>query len=488
MPIYDYDVIVAGGGIAGLVTATAIAHFARQRYHVAVMDRNAEPEAGKKTSQGWVCGDAVGKDAIDRLQSALGTTYGKPELEYLAQGVRLYSPDRSTRIPFEGPVYALNRKLLPQRLVRDARREGVEFHFSTSCDHLVVEGGAVRGVECHGPAELGTRKRLSARIVVDATGQGSNLRLELPPGTKSERRVEPDDLVLTGRRILQFEPGIEDPTWFDAAYAIIHLTQRAAPGGYAWVFPKAATKANIGVGVQKRRLDSRNQQARRRDGLHDLIEQYVRENKALLNPVESKDEADRGNTGGTWQVSVRRPNDCLVTSGYAMVGDTAWMARPIDAVGISPAIRAGIILGETVAGALEENNPSEAGLWPYNVRYMREYGHRMLAFELLRRYLQTLQDDEINYGLRHLVSEEDVAALTRRENPAFGRARSRVGPGLWLRALRHARLARNLMFVAERGQALSAIGRAFPDRPSGFSEWKSRLDHELTNSFGRFAK
>lgn len=487
MPTYDYDVIVAGGGIAGLVTATAVAHTAKQRYRVAVLDRNPEPDAGKKTSQGWVCGDAVGKDAIDRLQSALGTTYGKPELEYLAQGVRLYSPDRSTRIPFEGPVYALNRRLLPQRLVRDARREGVEFLFSTSCDHLVLEGGGVRSVICHGPSDPTGGRRLSARVVVDATGQGSSLRLDLPSGARCERRIEPDDLVLTGRRILQFKPGVEDPTWFDATHAIIHLTQHAAPGGYAWVFPKAATKANIGVGVQKRRLDSRNQRTGRRDGLDDLVEQYVRENQALRQPVESTDEADRGNTRGTWQVSVRRPNDCLVANGYAMVGDAAWMARPIDAVGISPAIRAGLILGETISGALEANDPSEAGLWPYTVRYMQEYGHRMLAFELLRRYLQTLPDAEINYGLKHFVSEDDVAALTRRENPSFGRARSRGGPGLWLRALRHARLARNLMLVAEEGLKLARLGSEFPERPSGFDVWRNRLHAELERTFGRFA-
>ncbi len=235
-------------------------------------------------------------------------------------------------------------------------------------------------------------------------------------------------------------------------------------------------------------MDLRNQRMGRRDGLDDLIERYVRENPALRSPVESKDDADRGNTRGTWQVSVRRPNDCLVANGYAMVGDAAWMARPIDAVGISPAIRAGLILGETIVDALEANDTGEVGLWPYNVRYVREYGHRMLAFELLRRFLQTLTDEEIDYGLRHFISADDVAALTRRENPSFGRARSRVGPGLWLRALRHAKLARNLKFVADEGVKLTHLALEFPERPSGFGAWSSRLHLELARVFGRFAE
>ena len=289
MPTYDYDVIVAGGGIAGLVTATAVAHFTKQRYRIALLDRNPQTEAGKKTAHGWVCGDAVGKESIDLLQRVLGTTYGKPEIEYLAQGVRLYSPDRSTRIPFEGPVYALNRRLLPQRLVSDARSMGVELLFGVSCDHLHAEDGRVRGVTCHGLPGADSAKRLTTRVVVDAMGQASSLRLDLPPNAKVERRIDPDDLEVTGRRILQFEPGEADPGWFDPRYAIIHLSQRVAPGGYAWTFPKGAAKVNIGVGVRKRSLETRNERYGRRDSLDDLIEEYVRANRALRDPVESRD-------------------------------------------------------------------------------------------------------------------------------------------------------------------------------------------------------
>ena len=51
-------------------------------------------------------------------------------------------------------------------------------------------------------------------------------------------------------------------------------------------------------------------------------------------------------TWGTWQVSVRRQNDCLVANGYMMVGDSAWMPKPLDAGGIGPAIIAATIAGK----------------------------------------------------------------------------------------------------------------------------------------------
>ena len=65
---------------------------------------------------------------------------------------------------------------------------------------------------------------------------------------------------------------------------------------------------------------------------------------------------DINNNTGIFQVSVRRQNDCMVSGGYMMVGDSAWMPKPIDAGGIGPALIAGTILGNNVAQALEAND------------------------------------------------------------------------------------------------------------------------------------
>ena len=59
-----------------------------------------------------------------------------------------------------------------------------------------------------------------------------------------------------------------------------------------------------------------------------------------------------------------------------MVGDSAWMPKPIDAGGIGPALIAGTILGNNVAQALEANDVSEASLWQYNLDFIKEYGYK----------------------------------------------------------------------------------------------------------------
>ena len=57
----DYDIIVAGGGLAGMIVATSAAYYSKQSLKILIIDRNVFPQQGMKTISGWVCGDAVGQ-------------------------------------------------------------------------------------------------------------------------------------------------------------------------------------------------------------------------------------------------------------------------------------------------------------------------------------------------------------------------------------------------------------------------------------------
>ncbi|HLQ03687.1 MAG TPA: FAD-binding protein, partial [Nitrososphaerales archaeon] len=77
-PQSDYDVIIAGGGMAGLIAAASVAHYSNQRARVLVVDRNPASEPGKKTHNGWTCGDAVSRNSLNYLARNLGIQYGRP--------------------------------------------------------------------------------------------------------------------------------------------------------------------------------------------------------------------------------------------------------------------------------------------------------------------------------------------------------------------------------------------------------------------------
>ena len=484
MASYDYDVIVAGGGMSGLITAAAIGFYSKQNARILVVDRNPPAEPGKKTINGWTCGDAVSKRSLDYVADSIGIRYEKPELEHPVDGVLVYSPDHKTKVLFEGEGFILNRKLLPRRQVEDARKMGVEFAHSVTCDRLYSEDGYVRGVTGRDTANNKEFKK-TAKMVVDAAGNATKLRPNLPIESKIEKDIDRDDLESTGRYIFEFEKGEEDTTWFDPRYAIIHLDEYLAPGGYCWTFPKGENKVNIGLGVQKKALDARNAKNGKKDGLQDLIDQYVKANKSIKKPIENSNEMDSGNTKGSWQVSVRRHNDCLVANGYAIVGDAAWMARPIDAGGIGPSIYASVILGRVVAEALQANDVSEAGLWKYNVDYMHHHGFQMASFEVLRRYLQTLSNDKISYGMKYFLSEDDVAHIVNREHPKFSKLRM-LTPMMWYRIASEPDLAKGLKYTSDKSEELISHNFNYPESPSGWETWKKGLIAQLQDAYSRF--
>jgi digeranylgeranylglycerophospholipid reductase len=483
MSATDYDVIVAGGGMSGLITAASMAALSHGNLSILVVDRNSPEEPGKKTSSGWVCGDAVSKNSLDFLEKNTGMVYSYPELEHKVEGVLVYSPDHETKVLFEGKGYILNRKLLPRRQVEEAKKRGVDLAYNVSLESVIAEDGFVRGVV--GRRKEGEIFKKTARLVIDATGSSSLLRQRLPIASKIQREISREDMESTGRYIYTFDKGEEDPTYFDPKYAIIHLDQYLAPGGYAWTFPKGENKVNIGLGVQKRALELRNKKFGKSDTLQSLIDEYVRSNKAIREPKPSASESDVGNVKGSWQVPVRRPNDCLVANGFAIVGDAAWMPRPIDAGGIGPAIYGSVILARNAVRALEAADTSEAGLWNYGVEYMRNYGYPMASFEVLRAYLQTLSNDELNYGMKNFLSEEDVFMITQRKHPRFSNI-DLLNPVLLAKAIGRLELARSLKYTAQKSEALVAINLEYPESPQVFEAWHRKLLLELDEAYARF--
>jgi len=111
----NYDVIIAGGGMAGLITASSIGYNSKGKARVLVVDRNRESEPGRKTNNGWTCGDATSKRSLDYLAEHIGIRYGPPELEHPVNGVYVYSPDRRSKVLFEGEGYLFNGKVTPRR-------------------------------------------------------------------------------------------------------------------------------------------------------------------------------------------------------------------------------------------------------------------------------------------------------------------------------------------------------------------------------------
>ena len=479
----DYDVIVAGGGLAGTITAQAISHYSKQNLRILSVDRNPKHLPGRKASPGWTCGDACSKEAVDFMEERIKMKWTKPEIEHDVKGVMAFSPDKETAIPFDGDGYMLNRQKLPEIQNARTQKMGVDFDFEINLTGLLYDGTQVVGIEGMDKENKQPYKK-TAKLVIDAMGITSVLRNGLQNSTKVEKKIDRRDVETTGRHIMFFEPGQEDLKDFDPDYCIIHLDQDIAPGGYGWVFPKAENKVNIGLGVEKTILDERNRRLGKSDTVISLMQEYLERNTVIKNPKLSEEPEDIHNNTGVSSVSVRRQNDCLVSGGYMLVGDSAWMPKPIDAGGIGPALIAGTIIGNNVAQAIEANDVSEAGLWQYNLDFIKEYGYKTAGLELFRRLVQTMSNDQISYGMKHFLGNLDVEAISKGEHPDF----SGLGKlGMIIRGAMNKTVANGLKYTSGQNQWLVEHYNNYPTDPSGFDDWNKKLHRTLDESFTKIA-
>ena len=477
----DYDVIIAGGGLAGTITAQSIAYYSNQNLKILVIDRSPEYLPGRKSIAGWVCGDACSKEAVDFMSEKIKVNWTRPEIEHDVKGVMAFSPDMETSIPFDGDGFMLNRTKLPEIQNERCRKIGIEFVYEINITGLIYDEQQVVGVQGIDNKTKQPFKKTS-KIVIDATGVTSMLRNGLKNSTKVEKRIDRRDLESTGRYIMYFDQGQKKLSEFDPDYCIIHLDQDIAPGGYGWVFPKGDNKVNIGLGVEKSFLDKRNKRLGKKDNVESLMKEYLHRNVAIKNAKLSEDPEDINNNSGIFQVSVRRQNDCMVSAGYMMVGDSAWMPKPIDAGGIGPAIIAGTIIGKNVAEALEANDTSEANLWKYNLDFIKEYGYKTAGLELFRRLVQQMSNEQISYGMKHFLGNMDVESISKGEHPDF----TGLGKiGMIIRGALNQTVAKGLKFTSTENQWLVEHYNNYPKEPQNFDEWNKSLHQRLEAAFAK---
>lgn len=465
----EYDIIVAGAGLAGSMAAIVAA---KKGMNVLLLDRNIEIEVGKKTNWGWVCGDAIADTHLDFVNKNTGITFSKPELDTKVNGVYAFSPDLKSKYMFEGNGYILDRPEFESKLLNMAKSSGADYIPQFEIEGPLLNDKKVVGI--FGRDNTKDRKEYKAKIVIDALGIATVLRRRLPINTFIERNINIDDVESSGRYIIEFdEPETENLQYYDPNNAIIHLNQYLAPGGYGWVFPKSGNKVNIGIGVQTSSLKIRNERLGKKDNLQSLMDQYLKWNPMFHN-IRIFNKNNNGK--GIWSVTVRRQLESLVYDGYMGAGDSMAMPNPLSAGGIGPALLSGILAGKNATISIESNDTTTKGLWRYNTEFNEAYGKKTAGLEIFRIYLQSLNNDVINYGVKTFLTTNEINELTLGLVPELNLTTKFK---MALKGITNISAFKDLVYTSKKMKEMNLIYKQYPESPDKFSEWAKQVCNEI---------
>jgi digeranylgeranylglycerophospholipid reductase len=294
----DFDVIVVGGGCSGL---WASVEAARGGAKTLLVDRSSS--LGERI----VCAEGVGAPGISQFIEL--------EPEWIASevnGADLYTPE-GKRVEVEEPGcgFILHKKLLVRGLAEKARQEGVEIWTESEAVGISTGNGEGLEVEVKRPSGMSW---VSAGAAVAADGIESRIgRL-----ARIQSHLKPGDMFSCAQHTvgpIDLRPGRVE----------FHFGGEVAPGGYAWVFPKGESTANVGVGVV---YDSHDRMASIE--YLDLFMKKRCPEASVMNTV----------FGGV--PSVKAPHKAY-GNGVFLAGDSARVAEPLSGAGIVPGMESGAL-------------------------------------------------------------------------------------------------------------------------------------------------
>jgi len=371
----EYDVLVAGGGPAGLQFAREIGH--RSDYSVAVLERNDSLSGNDKSTGGTFHQVVDGFDIPNRV--VMGSS----------PGVIFEGPDERSRLDI--PNYVLDFPNFLEYLGEDAEDHGVEIVTGTAVTGPIQEADSVTGLRT---GRRGPMAEVHADIVVDATG---------PAG------VVTTDLGMWDRDGAQKGIGIEFEVTgtFDRDSLLFKFDHEYAPGGYAWVFPAGEGVFKIGVC----RVNDFYERHRPPDD--GPIDSYVRRWIAS----DSRWDVDEIRDVHAGHVISDNSINQRADDGVVAVGDAVSSINPLFGEGIRPAMESAEMAAEVVIEALRQGDTSRQFLSAYEERWNQEKGATWKTQRIVGELLYDFDADQQNQIVRRLgqLTDEQATRLQKYE-------------------------------------------------------------------------
>ncbi|MEM4280913.1 MAG: NAD(P)/FAD-dependent oxidoreductase [Candidatus Caldarchaeum sp.] len=379
--MHEHDVIVVGGGPAGVSAAKAAAS---QNVDVLLLEKYPTIMANKP------CGEAVSKETL-----VTAGVKPSPRIVMHEAYALVYSPSMiEVVIPQIG--YNINKSFFIQEIAAQAAEYGADIHVREEVTGVRREDSRV--------VVKTNRETYLAKVVIGADGYNSTVARSL----NITERPEPIPTV----QYIMANCKLKHP---DAVR--FYLGNKVAPGGYAWIFPRSEKLAEVGIGV--------------RGGVaKEYLDAFV---KRFSDELASARIIDyRGAPvpiGGAISESV--------FDGVMLVGDAAGHVIPLTGAGIHSSVAAGLAAGRVAAEAVKEDDISKQRLSQFYNLYENWLTRIRKSLKAMRA-VEKLSDEELD-TLAKIFQADDILDL------ANGLDIGRVARKLFSHPVLAMKLARQLL-------------------------------------------
>lgn len=371
----DFDVLVIGAGPAGSMAAKTVA---QEKLEVLLIEKRQEIGSPVR------CAEGVSKKALVK--------FIEPDPKWVSSeinGCRIYSPDGNyVKIDDPGSGLILERKIFDRELASQATKAGAEVWVKSRAVNLVRDGDRITGAIIR---RSDGDYLVKAKVVIAADGVESQVGKWAGINTTCKNN-EVDTCVqflITG---IGKNGGSKYPSNFDPEYCDFHLGHEVAPRGYAWVFPKGANSANVGIGI-----GGHISEASAIDYLNRFMEREFPRASILSMIVGC--------------VPVSGTLSELVRDGFMIVGDAAHQNDPMSGGGIINSMISGQIAGEVAGQALRSGDVSREALLEYEKRWYSRIGRTFWHLRRLREGIMKFSDKTFN-DLAKVLSQKNPSKMT----------------------------------------------------------------------------
>jgi halogenation protein CepH len=361
--VEEFDLVVVGGGPGGSTVAALVA---MQGHRTLILEKETFPryQIGESLLPSTVHGICRLTGAWDSLQRAGFTKKRGGTFRWGANPAPWtfsfsVSPRMAGQTSF---AYQVERMKFDQLMLDNARRVGAEVRENSPVTGVLSDNDRVTGVVY--ADSNGAKHEVSAKYVVDASGNGS--RIYRHAGGQRQYSEFFRSVALFG----YFENGKRLPEPNSG-----NILSVAFDSGWFWYIPLSPTLTSVGAVV--RREDAPKVQGDPERALMDLIAECPMISSYLSG-------AHRVTSGPYGQLRVRKDysyhNTRFWRPGLVLVGDAACFVDPVFSSGVHLATYGALLAARSVNSVLAGTIAEPAAFGEFEARYRREFS---LFYEFL---------------------------------------------------------------------------------------------------------